>query len=111
MAGKGQHLFILIHLRGRTLRAMVDSGVTGNFIDSKVASENGFRLFRKKEPYRLTVVDGEAIGSNKGMVTHETDELEIRTTRGYTKDITFDVVTIGYHAVILGMPWLKLHNP
>jgi hypothetical protein len=98
-------------LRRRTLRAIVDSGATGNFIDSKVVLENGFRLFRKKEPYRLTVINGEAIGSNKGIVTYKTDKLEIRIIRGYTKDITFNVVTIGYYAVILGIPWLKLYNP
>jgi hypothetical protein len=44
-------------------------------------------------------------------VTYKTDKLEIRMIKGYTKDIIFDIVTIGYYAVILGIPWLKLYNP
>ena len=35
----------------------------------------------------------------------------MRTKEGYIKDITFDIITIGTHIVILGIPWLYLYNP
>jgi hypothetical protein len=56
-------------------------------------------------------VDRETIGSNKGIVTHETDRLTMKILRGYTEDIQFDIVAIGVHSVILGIPWLQLYNP
>jgi hypothetical protein len=90
---------------------MIDSGATGNFIDTQVATNNGFRILAKKNPYSLFTVDGDTIGSNKGKVTHETDWLSMKMLRGHTEEIQFDLVAMGTHAVILGMPWLKLHNP
>jgi len=65
----------------------------------------------KKEPYPLFVVDGEAISSNNGMVTQETVPLTMVTLRGHTEQIQFDVINMENHAMILGMPWLKRHNP
>ena len=48
---------------------------------------------------------------NKGMVTLETRPLKMTTLGGYTEEIQFDLVTMGSHMVILGMPWLRIHNP
>jgi hypothetical protein len=90
---------------------MVDLGATGNFIDTQTAAENGFRTLVRRTPYQLLLVDGDAIGSNKGMVTHQTEPLTMKILRGHTEEIQFDLVTMGTHAVILGMPWLRLHNP
>jgi hypothetical protein len=45
------------------------------------------------------------------MVTHETRILRMKTKEEYVEDITFDIVAMGTHMVILGMPWLRLHNP
>ncbi|MBN6743054.1 hypothetical protein JKG47_21715 [Acidithiobacillus sp. MC6.1] len=45
------------------------------------------------------------------MVTHETDVLNMEMLRGHVEEIQFDLVAMGTHAVILGMPWLRFHNP
>lgn len=90
---------------------MVDSGATGNFIDTTVAREQGLRIRKKPQPYRLFAVNGGEIGTEKGMVTHETRILQMRTQEGHVEDIVFDVVAMGTHMAILGMPWLRLHNP
>ena len=90
---------------------MVDSGATGNFLDIKEAEKHGIKGVKKEQPYQLLVVDGEAIGSNKGMVTHETNRLTMKMLKGHTEEIQFDLVAMGNHVVILGMPWLKTHNP
>lgn len=89
---------------------MIDSGATGNFFDTNVASKRGLLTRRKREAYGLSVIDGEQIGTNKGLVTHETEMLDMET-EGYSEKIRFDLVAIGTHTVILGMPWLRLHNP
>jgi hypothetical protein len=48
---------------------MLDSGATGNFMTQRIASEQGYQLRRKTEPYELMVVDGELISTNDGKVT------------------------------------------
>jgi hypothetical protein len=90
---------------------MIDSGATGNFIDTKVAKEQGLGIWKKPQPYRLFAVNGGEIGTEKGMVTHETKILRMKTKEGHVEDITLDIVAIGTHMVILGMPWLRLYNP
>jgi len=90
---------------------MIDSGATGNFIDTQVATDNGFKVLAKHEPYSLYLVDGDTIGSNKGRVTHETDRVTMKMLKGHTEEIQLDLVALGTHSVILGVPWLKAHNP
>jgi hypothetical protein len=65
---------------------------------------NTLQNFKKERPYILSIVNREQIGSNRGIVTYKTDLLTIKTLRGYTEEIQFDLVTIGIHAVILGIP-------
>lgn len=90
---------------------MVDSGATGNFMDHTTAMNNGFRLVKKELPYHLFAIDGDTIGHKDGSVTLQTDWLNMKTLRGHTEDIEFDVTNLGAHKLVLGVPWLKLHNP
>ena len=90
---------------------MIDSRATGNFIDTRIALEQGFRIRQKRRPYPLLAVDGGEIGTTRGMVTHETDILRLEILQEHAKDINFNIIAMGIHAVILGMPWLRFHNP
>ena len=103
MTGRGQQLFLTVHINGITLRAMVDSGATGNFMDHTTAIRHGFKLVRKERPYHLFALDGDAIGSKNGQVTIQTDKLDMKTLRGHTEDIKFDVTNLGTHKLVLGM--------
>jgi hypothetical protein len=78
MAGKGKQLYLIVYIRGRTLQAIIDLGATGNFIDTQVALDNRFKILCKKELYYLSVIDGETIRSNKGIVTYKTNILEMK---------------------------------
>lgn len=110
-AGKGQQIFLDIQLNGYKVRALIDSGATGNFIHPRTIVDAVLPSRRKKEPYPLLLVDGEVIEENKGMVTYETDKITMTTLGGHSEEIQLDLVTIGLHNVILGMPWLRSHNP
>jgi hypothetical protein len=44
-------------------------------------------------------------------MTFKTKELIIKVLEEYTKDIQFDIITLGTYMVILGIPWLQLYNP
>jgi hypothetical protein len=93
------------------VKAMIDSGATGNFISPDVVSMFEIDTRVKTAPYELLVVNGEAINANEGIVDVETKELVMEMPGGHLERITMDVVPIGQHEVILGMPWIKQHNP
>jgi hypothetical protein len=111
IAGKGQQIFLVVYIHRRTLRTILDSRATSNFINIKIAQEQGFGIVVKQQLYRLSIIDKKTIGSNKGIITYKTDWLEMKTWKGHTEKIQFDLVTIRTHAVILGIPWLRTYNP
>ena len=45
-----------------------------------------------------------------GNVNRETILLDV-TIQQYHKEITFDIVRVANHYIILGIPWLKKQNP
>ena len=87
---------------------MVDSGATGlSFIDSSFVQTYGLKLEQLKSPRELRVVDGRS--SSAGAITHTaTLVLDIQ---GHTETIKAFVTTLGHYSLILGKPWLALHNP
>src|SRR5690349_8193708 len=90
---------------------MIDSGATGNFMTQKIAEQQGYQIQQKERPYELRLVDGQPISSNGGGVTHETVPLTMITADGHKERIQFDIVHMDNHACILGVPWLRQHNP
>jgi predicted aspartyl protease len=87
--------------------AMVDCGATENFIDKKYAEQVGIPLDKKKIPRTVLAVDGREVAS--GPVTHDiTVELAINNHR---ETIKLHCITIGNLPIIVGLPWLKKHNP
>src|SRR5271167_1117806 len=88
--------------------AMIDSGCSENVIDSCFAFLfDPLALARKPHPLRLTMADGQI--STGGMVTHE---LAASITLGpHQETLTFDVTKLQSYPLMLGIPWLKLHDP
>ena len=87
--------------------AMIDSGASENFIDREYAQANQIPLQRKAVSRTVLTVDGsEVIG---GPVTHNTlVDLDINN---HYENIRLHCITIGNTPIILGLPWLKLHDP
>ena len=54
------------------VRAMIDSGATGNFVLEDLAKRKGFPQTKKKDPYDLFVVDGSTLPDGGGRVEEET---------------------------------------
>lgn len=87
--------------------ALVDSGASGNFIDTSFAKKHLLVFELKLEPTSLYVIDGRPIES--GLVTHFCDvDLDLQ---GMTKSTHLDATQLGTYPVILGMPWLRKQNP
>ena len=87
--------------------AMLDCGAQASYIDHFFAKSLNLNLRQKATPVNLFTVDGSPIVT--GPVTMECDiSLKIND---HVEDITLDVTKLGHYPVILGIPWLKTHDP
>ena len=92
---------------GVMVKALLDSGATGIFVDKKFVEEHGFRLEKLDRPVEVKNVDGTS--NSGGNVTHE---LECNVFyRGHYERLRMDMCNLGRTKMILGMPWLAAHNP
>jgi hypothetical protein len=89
---------------------MVDSGAIDSYVSLETVERIRLCTREKKEPYELALVDGKAKRDNDGMVTKET-LVFIMTISEHTERAKLDVTQLGNHEIILGMPWIKKHNP
>ena len=91
---------------GVTVKALLDNGATGIFMDKDFVEKQGFKIEKLDKPVEVKNVDGT---SNEGGKI----EYEIQCNmyfEGHVKRIRVDVCTSGRTKVILGMPWLAVHN-
>ncbi len=58
----------------------------------------------KKESYSLTVVNGEPIDGERGVMDVETVKMFLKILGGHLEQLKFDVINIGRHDAILGTP-------
>ena len=80
---------------GVTVKAMLDSGVTGIFVDKKFVEEHSFRLEKLDRPVEVKNVD--ETSNSGGNITHE--------------KLRMDICNLERTKMILGMPWLAAHSP
>jgi len=105
------YIMVKIQLHGEkesfTINAMIDSGATEDFIDREVCNKHGIKMIKAKNPHEIYLADGKP--SATGPVTHTTKvPMDISSHRELA---TFPVANLQNQEVILGMPWLKEHNP
>jgi len=92
---------------GVAVKALLDSGVTGLFMDMTFAREKGFKMERMKNPLLVKNVDGTVnVG---GAIMHQVECNMF--FKGHVERVRMDVCNLGKTEVILGMPWLAAHNP
>jgi len=104
-------IMVKIQVHGRkesvTINAMIDSGATEDFIDREVCNKHGIKMIKAKNPKEIYLSDGKP--SAMGPVTHMTKvPINISSHRELAN---FQVANLQNHEVILGMPWLREHNP
>jgi len=92
---------------GVAVRALLDSGATGLFMDMTFAKEKGFKMERMRKPLMVKNVDGTInVG---GAITHQVECNMF--FKGHVERVRMNVCNLGKMEVILGMPWLAAHNP
>ena len=86
-------------------KAMIDSGATNNFINESFIKQNFIKTKPKSTPLTVKDIAGRKLGMVDKQVT-----LKIRMAN-HEEEITLNVIGTGKHPVVLGLPWLKTHNP
>jgi len=93
--------------KGVAVKALLDSGATGLFMDTTFAKEKGFKIERMKNPLLVKNVDGTVnVG---GAIMHQVECNMF--FKGHVERVRMDMCNLGKTEVILGMPWLVAHNP
>lgn len=88
---------------------MLDSGAEGKaFIDQSWAESHNLRMHRLTHPITIEVFDGRPAES--GQITHYVRiGMQIHDHR--QKNMMLYVTQLGSYPIVLGMPWLKQHDP
>jgi len=89
------------------VKALLDSGATGLFMDMTFAREKGFKMERIKNPLLVKNVDGTV--NTGGAIMHQVECNMF--FKGHVERVRMNVYNLGKTEVILGMPWLAVHNP
>lgn len=102
---------ILLQPPGRTIQvnAIINSGACSCFINLSLASEHHIPLQAKAQRLSVQLPNGSAI--KFGLVTQETVPLPTTIAKNHQELLCLNANPSPLFPVILGMPWLKAHNP
>ena len=92
---------------GVAVKALLDSGATGLFMDMTFAKEQGFKMEKLKKPLLVRNMNGTV--NVEEAITHQV-ECNI-FFKGHMERARMDVCNLGKTELILEMPWLAVHNP
>jgi len=93
--------------KGTMIKALLDRGATDLFMDREFARKKGFKLEKLKNPLLVRNVDG--IANVEGAIIHQVECNMF--FKEHMKRARMDVCNLGRTEVILGIPWLAVHNP
>jgi len=89
-----------------TVKALLDSGATGMFMDREMAKKHGFRITKLERLLKVRNVD--RTENSRGNITHQ---VKVNVFyKNYVERMRIDMCNLGKVEVILGMSWLQAHN-
>ena len=107
----GQHFHMPIRLRGKQrskdVVTMLDSGATTKFLHRRFVEQNKVTTRKLAKPILLYNIDGSE--NCDGTIT-EVAVLDMEVGE-HTETVVFIVTDIGEEDVIIGLDWLREHNP
>ena len=91
------------------MTALLDSGAQQSYVSRSAVDRAGLSLRYKDDPYPLRIANGEL------MPGEERITLEVRgaslQVQNHEERVNLDILSTATHDVILGLPWLRKHNP
>ena len=91
---------------GVMIKALLDSGTIGMFMDRQTAARHGFKLQKLERPIVVRNIDST---NNSGEVIMYQVECNV-FYKSHVERIRMDVYDLGKTEVILGILWLAAHN-
>ena len=92
---------------GVAVKALLDSGATGLFMNMTFAKKKRFKMEKLKKPLLVQNIDGTInVG---GAIMHQVECNMF--FKGHMERARMDVCNLGKTELILDMPWLAVHNP
>lgn len=88
-------------------QALIDSGAEGNFLDSDLAYSLKLPVVALPQPIAVHALNG----LSRPSITHTTGPVRLITSGNHTETIHFLLTDTPVTPVVLGHPWLVLHNP
>lgn len=92
-----------------TLKAFVDSGAADNFLDINLAKKMSIPYETYSSFWKVEALDGRPIGS--GIIKFRTVRLCLTIDTNHHETISFYLIKSTREPLILGYPWLRLHDP
>src|SRR5258706_5858058 len=87
------------------IKALLDSGASSNFMHQDMAKRLKLELQNRKEPQPVKDIQGGTLGwISKFVRVHVGVE-------SHQETINFNIIPLGLHGVVLGLPWLQKHDP
>jgi predicted aspartyl protease len=90
-----------------TMDALLDSGATSSFIDHNFAQRNQIPIIYMDRPIQVYNADGSP--NNNGTITRYVEIL--LQIEQHVEQIQLGVTSLGKLDTILGLSWMKTHNP
>ncbi|KAL0155123.1 hypothetical protein M9458_049386, partial [Cirrhinus mrigala] len=99
-----------LHTSNRSLpvSALIDSGSSGNFISTKCLKELHLPRHRHHQIYSVTTIQGKPLG--RGVVRYSSPFITLQIGLFHHEDL-FLVLEDSTVDIILGRPWLQVHQP
>jgi len=88
--------------KGVTVKVLLDSSITGIFMDKRTAAKYGFMLKELEKPIMVRNVD--RMDNSRGAITHQVEANVYY--KGHIERMRMDVCDLGKTEIILGMLWL-----
>lgn len=98
---------IMFHTLTHSCCALIDSGSKQNFLDDALAQKLGLPQVPLPEVLKVSALNGGHLAS----VTHRTQEITLILSENHSKTISLLLFKAPHTPLVLGFPWLQLHNP
>jgi len=88
--------------KGVTVKALLDSGITGVFINKRLVAKQGFKLKKLERPLVVKNIDGTY--NSGGAITYQVEVNMYH--KNHVERMRMDVCDLGKTDIILEIPWL-----
>lgn len=86
---------------------LIDSGAEQNFLDETLAQKLGLPLVSLPETLQVSALNGSHLAS----ITHRTQDITLILSGNHSEKVSLFLFKAPDTPLVLGFPWLQLHNP